>query len=97
MTTTTTTTVELGFATKTLINDGRLTNEQLKQTRNWKLEGVPQLTDEQIACFLLACDNDEELTRKTIIEHYKAKRNAPELFDGRNIDDEALQKQLGVL
>lgn len=90
-------TVEFGFKTKTLINDGRITIEQLKQTRNWQMEGVPLLTDEQIACFLIACDNDENLTRKTIIEHYKAKTNAPDLFDARNVDIEDLQKQLNVL
>lgn len=46
------------------------------------------LTDSQVIQFLLSCDNDLELAKKTVVENFKAKLTYPELFDDRNLDGE---------
>ncbi|CAG9854123.1 unnamed protein product [Phyllotreta striolata] len=85
------------FSVEDLIKDGRTTEVHLQQIISWlstlKDSRVPgELQGELLALFLLSCDNDIELTKKTIISHYHIKNSAPQLFDQRNLDRKDLKQ-----
>lgn len=89
------------FTVQTVIDDGRVSCEEIEEIRTWLMrtneEAIPELCDEQIALFLMSCDRDKELTKNTIRAYYRVKRNAPELFDRRDLERSDLMHQLQVL
>lgn len=90
------------FTVQTVIDDGRVSREEIEEIRTWVMktdeeEQIPELCDEQIALFLMSCDRDKDLTKNTIRAYYKVKRNAPELFDRRDLERSDLMHQLQVL
>lgn len=78
------------FAAQSIIDEGRCRREDVEAIKLWlqTQQDLPDLSEEQIVCFLLSCDNDQEATRVTITAHYKYKKNLPEIFDNRNVDDQ---------
>ncbi|XP_057658038.1 alpha-tocopherol transfer protein-like [Diorhabda carinulata] len=81
--------LDYDFKAENLIACGRTTKEAIEEVRNWILslqdEYVPRtLQDEIIVLFLLSCDNDVALSKKTIINFYSLKKDAPELHDNRD-------------
>lgn len=90
------------FTPQEIISQGRTTAENLKTIRNFveslNQKPVPRHTqDETLILFLLSCDNDLELTKKTILSYYNSKRNCPEIFDGRNMNSSDIQNALNTM
>lgn len=89
---------EFNFRAERVVEQGRVGRKEIDEIAGWvKTEGLPELCDEQIVLFLLSCDNDVEFTRTTIRAYYRCKREAPALFDDRDLRRRDLQHQLGVL
>lgn len=87
------------FTAETLINEGRLKRSDVDEMQKWlqQEKDLPGLSDEQIACFLLSCNNETAATRTTIKAHYTFKKNVPEFFDYRHfVDDDDVQLLLKV-
>lgn len=76
------------FTVDTLINDGRLKRADVDAIKIWlqQQQDIPELCEEQIACFLLSCSNETAATCSTIKAHYSLKRNNRELFNCSNFD-----------
>ncbi|XP_050513477.1 uncharacterized protein LOC114341543 [Diabrotica virgifera virgifera] len=53
--------------------------------------------DELIALFLMSRQNDIDLTKECIKSHYGLRYEAPEMFDGRNLERIDIQKALNTL
>lgn len=88
-------TPKFGFTAKQIINDGRITWEDIDLMKTWlTTQNLPKLTDEQIVLFLLSCNNEQEPTQATIKSFYAVRNSAPGLFDNRTIKREDIQKQL---
>ena len=86
------------FSAKEIIESNRTTAANIDNVRLWLTsQALPQLTDEQIAAFLLSCDNNEDMTRKTITSNYQLKCKFPELFTNRYLQDEKIAKILRVV
>lgn len=91
---------EFAFAVETVIAEGRVSRDDIEEIKRWAetQTQLPEMCDEQIALFLLSCERDREYTKGTICAHYRLKGNAPELFDGRDLDNRRdLIHQLQVL
>lgn len=92
-------TPQFNFTVETVLT--KVTREQIGEIRTWTQTQndvtIPDLCDEQIALFLLSCNNDRKYTQNTISAYYKIKRNAPELFDDRDLDRSDLLHQLTAL
>lgn len=87
------------FSVETLITENRVSGELIEEIKQWarSVSSFPDLCDEQVALFLLSCNNELKNTKNTITAYYKIKRNCPELFDGRDLEKSDLQHQLTVL
>lgn len=84
------------FTAQSMIDSGRLKRADVDDLKIW-LKGqrdVPDLNDEQIVCFLLSCNNNQDATRTTIKSHYRYKKMLPEFFDDRSVDDDEEVKHL---
>ncbi|XP_072375289.1 alpha-tocopherol transfer protein-like isoform X1 [Diabrotica undecimpunctata] len=85
------------FKAEDMILKKRTTRENIDSIKEWlemaKPKYVPlQLQDELIILFLLSCDNNTERTKGTIMAHFKMKKEAPEIFDGRDMYRDDIQK-----
>lgn len=89
----------VNFTVESLVKAGRIkladVCELQKKLQN---EGpLPQLTDEQAACFLLSCNNNIQQSIITIKTHYKLKKTQlKHIFMNRDVDRPELQKQLQI-
>lgn len=89
---------KVGFTAETIINDGRTTRQSIDDVTEWlKTQDLPDLSDEQIALFLLSCDNEYELTKNTIKAYFSAKKFGPEVFNDRDLNRPDIQLQLRTL
>lgn len=94
--------LDFKFTAEELISKGKTTEENVEKIRNWlstaKEKFIPiEIQDELLVLFLLSCDNDIEMTKKTIVSHYKIKKDAPDIFDQRNTEREDIQKVFKTL
>lgn len=81
--------LEFGFTSTQIIQEGRVAQSDIDETKAWLLEqDLPDLQDQQIVLFLLSCNNDKEATRKTIIANYSTKRSSPRYFTKRDVGSE---------
>lgn len=71
-----------------LIKNNIIKRCDVEEIKEWlkQQEELPKITEEQIACFLLSCNNKIKETCVTIKAHYNYKKNLPELFNERNLD-----------
>lgn len=89
---------QFNFNVQTVIDQGRVNREEIEEIKKWiTLEEIPDLSDEQIALFLMSCNGQREFTKNTIKAYYQLKRSAPELFDNRDLERKDLIHQLQVL
>lgn len=94
--------LEYDFKAEDLIACGRTTKEAVEEVRNWILnledEYVPcRIQDEMIALFLLSCDNDVALSKKTILSFYSLKKHVPELHDNRDLCRDDIKLALEIV
>lgn len=90
--------VKYGFSAKQIIEEGRITEEQIDNIKSWLMtQRFPKLTEEQILLFLLSNFNEEEATKSTIKAFYATRNANPELFDSRDISRDDIQNQLSAL
>lgn len=85
-----------------MLSQGRTTEKKLNAIRSFvtslNQKPVPKvIQDELLILFLIACKNDLELTKQTIVYYYGYKKNGPELFDDRRIANEGIQTALNTL
>lgn len=85
----------LGFKAQTLIDQGRTTQDNIDKMREWlSTQYYPNFTDEQIAIFLLASDNNHEVCKETLKAYYRVKMEMKDLFVNRNIQKPEMQQQI---
>jgi len=90
--------VNFGFTSQQLIEEGRINQTEIDLLETWlSSQSIPELTDEQMALFLLACCKDQEATKTTIKSFYSVRKGTPELFNDRRLQRPDLQKQLKTL
>ncbi|KAJ3652496.1 hypothetical protein Zmor_018454 [Zophobas morio] len=90
--------VEYGFKAQTIIDEGRTTQDAINEIKKWLSETkFPEIPEEMIALFLLSCQNVIKDTQRTIKAYFKLKSGAPEMFTGRDINNEELQKASRVV
>lgn len=86
------------FQVQDVVEQGR-TNQQLIDTLvQWLQDNdMPKVPQETIVEFLLACNNDLEATKKTMQSCYNCKKNGPEIFDDRNVNNPNLELALKTM
>lgn len=90
--------MKFNFEIDSVVNDGKITWNEINEIYEWnRTNNLPKLEKEQIVFFIIACDRDIEFTKKTIIEYFKARKGAPELFNNRYVELQELQAQLKVV
>lgn len=93
--------MEFNFTAEEVINEDRTTLEAVKTIQSWineKSTNLPKIPDQMIVIFLLSCDNVISATQNTIKAYYTCKKNGPELYDDRDVqENEELQKSLKVM
>ncbi|KAF2881465.1 hypothetical protein ILUMI_24701, partial [Ignelater luminosus] len=91
--------VEFGFKAEQIINEGRITKKDIDLIKKWlsTQNNLPRVTEEQIVLFLLSCSNEQEHTKTTIKAYYAVKKEAPELFNNRQMNRADVQKQLKMM
>lgn len=90
--------LELGFKTEDLIKDLRVTRKEIDELqKRLKNDGYNNLTDQQIVQFLLTCDNNVELAKSTVKNHFKLRSTYGEFFDGRDFQKADLHNIINVL
>lgn len=90
------------FTPEEIIARGCVTEENLSLIRNYvenlNHKPVPKLIkDEALVLFLISCENDVELAKKTIISFYECKKNGPEIFDDRDMQNSGIQQALNTM
>lgn len=93
------------FSHQELLKNGRVDAEVFEQLRSWLKKdnnnnnnnAIPDLTDQQICLFQLACDNCLNGTKSCIQAYYRIKKAAPELFDNRDPQRPEQRHQLDML
>ncbi|KAF5290070.1 hypothetical protein FQA39_LY14851 [Lamprigera yunnana] len=89
--------VTFDFEINTLIGNGRLHAQEVNSIKNWLPdETLPQLTDEQIAVFLIACDREVAKTKTTIKNYYNITQLMPEVFTNRCVKNDSLRRMLDI-
>ncbi|KAJ8956084.1 hypothetical protein NQ318_016537 [Aromia moschata] len=93
---------ELQIHPEQIIQEGRTTRENIEiiktYMRNVNDKNIPPgVQDEVIVLFLLSCNNNIDLTKKTVVAYYKCKKNGPEIYDDRNIDRADIQLALNTV
>ncbi|CAH0548869.1 unnamed protein product [Brassicogethes aeneus] len=88
--------MDFDFEAQDVINEGRTSQKAIEEIKTFisNNEDIPTIPDQMIVLFLLSCRNDIEFTEKTIKAYYKCKKNAPEIFDDRDMSKEDLQLAL---
>lgn len=87
-----------GFDVNEVIEKNRTTIEDIEHIEEWlTTETLPKLVREQIIAFLLSCDNDRKMTKRTIKCNYALKSSSPNLFTNRNIRGTELENILNVI
>ncbi|XP_072397561.1 alpha-tocopherol transfer protein-like [Diabrotica undecimpunctata] len=90
------------FSASDVVAQKRTTHENISLIKKWLRAAdekyVPSsLSDEFIVLFLLSCNNDIEMTKKTVNAYYRLRKEAPELFDDRTSEREDIKKALNTL
>lgn len=90
------------FNPQEIITRGSTTEENLNLIRSYvehlNRKPVPQvIQDEMLIIFLISCNNDIDLTKKTIISYYECKKDAPEIFDDRDMQSTSIQQALSTV
>ncbi|XP_072375284.1 alpha-tocopherol transfer protein-like [Diabrotica undecimpunctata] len=90
------------FSVKDILDKGRTSTENIDVVKEWLLtvkdDFVPStIQDELVVLFLLSCDNDIDLTKKTVSAYYRLRKEAPEIHDDRNTKREDIKKALNTL
>lgn len=88
-----------GFTVNQLLEEKRTTQENIEAIRNWipTTRDIPEIADELIALFLMACDNSVEFCKTTILHYYDVRFNCPELFRNRTVEYEDVKSQITAL
>ncbi|KAK5645829.1 hypothetical protein RI129_004293 [Pyrocoelia pectoralis] len=87
-----------GFNVNEVIEKNRTTIEDIEHIEEWlTTETLPKLAREQIIAFLISCDNDRKMTKRTIKCNYALKSSSPDLFTNRNIRGTELENILNVI
>lgn len=73
--------------------------KEMEEAKKKREKQMPELTDEEIVCFLLSCDRDIEATKTTIEAFFAIKEEYHQLFlpqslSGRNLWLEEIKKGL---
>lgn len=94
--------LEFQWTPEEIIAEGRTTRENLETIRKWRSnlndKNIPlKIQDEMIVLFLLSCCNDIDLTKNTIVSYYKCKKNGPEIYDDRNLENPDIKLALNTM
>lgn len=94
--------LDFNFTANDVINQKRTTKENIDAIKNWLFidteKCIPgKIQDELIVLFLLSCDNDIELTKKTVKAYYKYRKECPDIFDDRRMERKCLQKAFNTM
>lgn len=94
--------LEYQFTPQEIVARGSISEENLNIIRNYvehlDQKPVPKIIqDEMLVIFLISCENDIELTKKTITAFYECKKNGPEIFDDRNMQSSGIQQALNTM
>jgi hypothetical protein len=85
---------ELGYNLEEAIKRENMKLEDIRAVNKPPVPGVPaNITDKQLANFLLACGGVEE-ARKVIKLYYDIRRNASEIFSQRDPENKEIQQCL---
>lgn len=88
-------TVKLGFCASEVIKKGRITQHEIEELKLWlNTQSLPDLTEEQIIIFLIACGRDQNAAQATITSFYSVRKVLKELFVNRKVFLEDIQQQL---
>ncbi|KAK5638422.1 hypothetical protein RI129_012717 [Pyrocoelia pectoralis] len=89
--------VKFGFAASDLILQGRVSADNIRLVKIWlaSVENLPQLTDEQIALFLISTCHNVQVTQSTIQSYFQVKESTSEIFSNRQLKGD-LEKMLKV-
>ncbi|CAH1111790.1 unnamed protein product [Psylliodes chrysocephalus] len=76
------------FKAEDIVKEGRTTQSNIEEIKQWLSfkPNFPEMSEEQICLFLIACNNDLEQVKITIENFFKQKSSSPELFMSRDID-----------
>ncbi|KAF5286468.1 hypothetical protein FQR65_LT12551 [Abscondita terminalis] len=85
--------LNFGFTLQNLIDQRRVTKEDVDGLRT---SLKTPLSDEQLALFILSCDDDKKRAIHTIKKYFQWRRIGAELFSNRRLNDERFQKMLHV-
>ncbi|KAF7287655.1 hypothetical protein GWI33_006000 [Rhynchophorus ferrugineus] len=85
--------IPFNFKTEDLIKSGRTTKYNVEGLKEWlkQMPALPEMQDEQLGIYLIACNNDIEATKNCIIAYFKHRALGPELFSDRSITREDLK------
>lgn len=94
--------LEYQFTPQEIIAQGRITESDLNTVRHYvehlNQKPVPEkIQDEMLVLFLLSCENDVELTKRTIKAFYECKKDGPEIFDNRDMQSDEIQKAMNTM
>lgn len=80
------------FTLSEAIKEKKVSPDEVTEIRLWmSCADLPEVSDEMIVAFIVACVRDIELTKKTIINYFMLKRKSPEVFDDCDIDRDDLR------
>uniref|UniRef100_A0A6P7GSG5 Alpha-tocopherol transfer protein-like n=1 Tax=Diabrotica virgifera virgifera TaxID=50390 RepID=A0A6P7GSG5_DIAVI len=90
------------FSVEDILDKGRTSLKNINVIKEWLLtvkeNHVPStIQDELIVLFLLSCEDDIDLTKKTVCAYYRLRMEAPEIHDDRNTKREDIKKALNTL
>lgn len=90
--------LDYAYKAEEIVAEGRVNWDQINAIKEWNVTvDVPELSDARIVGFILSCDRDLEFTKKTILEYFKVRLYAKELFNDRDLDHPDMQLQLDTL
>lgn len=94
--------LEYQFTPQEIIARGSISEESLNIIKNYvehlDQRPVPKvIQDEILVLFLISCENDIELTKKTIMAFYECKKNGAEIFDDRDVSSSGIQQALNTM
>ncbi|KAK5638454.1 hypothetical protein RI129_012749 [Pyrocoelia pectoralis] len=89
--------VRYGFKVNTVVDEGRITVNQINDIKAWLKNENLNLTDDQIVLFSLSCLNRIEDVKLVIKSYYTTKTMCPAIFTNRKVHLAKLQQQLKVV
>ncbi|KAK9875980.1 hypothetical protein WA026_011080 [Henosepilachna vigintioctopunctata] len=86
------------FKLSDAIKEEKVSKTEVQRLKKWMpTVNLPNVSNEMIASFIIACERDLESAKKTMLTYFRIKRSTPEFFENRDIGRNDLRNIMNII